>query len=83
VIDFAADCAGQVVDGEVLLNGALEPTKANHGVQFVSSGDTPAGATAEFWIRAARWQWGPIQFDCKDPQQDGHFTLACAADAAP
>lgn len=79
VVDFAEDCAGQVVNGEVLLNGALEPTVANQGAQFVSKGDIPVGQPGEYWIRAERWQWGPIQFTCDDPAEDGIFKLSCTA----
>ena len=96
-VSFAADCAGQIGNAEVLLNGALEPQFATVGSLFVSVGDVPVGTTAEFYIRAASWQWGqppqdgglPLTFDCKVPDSDGRFTLSCtknsdgAGEAAP
>jgi len=85
-LDFHEDCIGQVVDAEILMNGALEPQTATYGSAFISVGETPANSEAEFWIRAARWQWGPITYQSDDPDTDGRFKLSCTSanpEAAP
>ncbi len=74
-LKFHDDCQGQVVDAEILLNGALEPGTANYGAPFVSVGHTPVDNTAEFWVRSAGWQWGPSTFTCADASKDGTLTL--------
>lgn len=76
-VEFHDDCGGQVDFAEILLNGALEPTPARFGEEFISLGETPVDDQAVFWIRSSKWQWGPIAFDCDDPGSDGRFTLSC------
>ena len=78
-LTFTEACAQEFQVAEVLLNDALEPEPARPGETFVSTGDTPVGETGVFWVRSKRWQWGPIEFRCTDPAQDGRFDLACIA----
>jgi hypothetical protein len=38
---------------------------------------------AEAWVRASKWQWGPLNFKCLSPANDGKLPLLSCKSKEP